>query len=172
MRSLAPDRARLENKRPGSFKKGHAKRGGRKKGTSNVISAEYRKAILEAAYRIGYDGNGKGGVIGYFTWFAERHEFIFWTELFVSLLQYEIAVGPPPEEPHRTAEERDQWLRDYIGCEDKFWTKKPKSPVGWTGRDFPVGALMQLAVKKPTIFCKVYTAAFLRPPPKRHRAAA
>jgi hypothetical protein len=31
-----------------------------KRGTPNVISADYKKAILEAAYRIGNDGNGKG----------------------------------------------------------------------------------------------------------------
>jgi hypothetical protein len=172
MRSLAPDRARPENERPGSFNKGHTKRGGRKRGTPNAVSADYRKAIIEAAYRIGYDGNGKNGVIGYFTWVAERHEYIFWTILFVSLLQFEIDVGSSPEEPPRTAEERDQWLRDYIGCGDKTWTKKPRSPVDWTGQDFPVGNLMRLAVKDPKVFCHNYAAAFLRPPPKRRRSAA
>ena len=64
-RGSAPDRARPAYLRPGSFKKGREKRGGRKRGTPNFFSADYKKAILEAAYRIGRDGNGKDGVVGY-----------------------------------------------------------------------------------------------------------
>ena len=52
-RGSAPGRARSEDQRPGSFKKGHKKRGGRQRGTPNKFSAEYKKDILEAANRIG-----------------------------------------------------------------------------------------------------------------------
>ena len=38
-------------------------------------------AILEAAYRIGQDGNGKNGVAGYFLWLGGRHPGIFYTVL-------------------------------------------------------------------------------------------
>ena len=48
-RGSAPGRARSEDQRPGSFKKGHKKRGGRQRGTPNKFSAEYKKHILEAA---------------------------------------------------------------------------------------------------------------------------
>ena len=52
-RGSAPGRARSEDQRPGSFKKGHKKRGGRQRSTPNKFSAEYKKNILEAVYRIG-----------------------------------------------------------------------------------------------------------------------
>jgi hypothetical protein len=79
MRGSAPGRAQPAYLRPGSFKQGHEKRGGRKRGTPNLLSIDYKKAILEAAYRIGQDGNGKNGVVGYLLWVAERHPQIFFT---------------------------------------------------------------------------------------------
>jgi hypothetical protein len=36
-RGSAPDRARADYQRPGSFKSGHEKLGGRKRGTPNLI---------------------------------------------------------------------------------------------------------------------------------------
>ena len=176
-RGSAPDRARAEYQRPGSFKPGHAKLGGRKRGTPNLISADYKKTILEAAYRVGYDGNGKDGAIGYFTWVGERHPMVFYTVLLVSLLPLENAESNTPE-PRRTIEERNQWLRDYIGLTRKNQTKREsvqidsKSRWAWTGQPFPVGGLMHFAVKNPKAFCKLFVAAFLRPPPKRRRPAA
>jgi hypothetical protein len=55
------DRARDSWQRPGSFEPGHKKLGGRKKRTPNRISPSHKKAIREAAHRIGSDGNGKDG---------------------------------------------------------------------------------------------------------------
>jgi hypothetical protein len=49
-RGTSPGRARPPHR--GSFKMGHAKRGGRKKGTPNAISARARKAIWAAAKRV------------------------------------------------------------------------------------------------------------------------
>ena len=63
-RGSAPDRARSADRRPGSFKPGHEKRGGRKRGTPNLFTIDHKKAILEATYRIGQDGDGKDGVLG------------------------------------------------------------------------------------------------------------
>jgi hypothetical protein len=51
-RGTAPGRARDLLQRPGSFRPGHAKVGGRKKGTPNAISPRARKAIAAAAKRI------------------------------------------------------------------------------------------------------------------------
>ena len=65
-RGSAPDRARDAHLRPGSFKKGHRKLGGRKRGTPNAFSPDYKQAILEAAHRVGHDGNGEDGAVGYF----------------------------------------------------------------------------------------------------------
>ncbi len=169
MRGSAPDRARPANLRPGSFKQGHAKLGGRKRGTPNLFSIDYRKAILEAADRIGQDGNGKNGVFGYFMWVGERHPGIFYTVLFVSLLPLQNAESETPEEPRSTTEEIDQSFGEYIGLTRKNRTTGQTVPVE---QDFPVGGLMQLAIEKPKAFCRLYVAAFLRPPTKRRRPAA
>jgi hypothetical protein len=37
-----------------------------------VISPEHKRALLEAAHRVGSDGNGRDGIVGYFTWVGER----------------------------------------------------------------------------------------------------
>jgi hypothetical protein len=72
-RASAPGRQRDASKRPGTFKHGHEKLGGRKRGTPNVFSRDYKKAILEAGYRLGQDGNGKDGIVGYFSWVAHYY---------------------------------------------------------------------------------------------------
>jgi hypothetical protein len=177
-RGSAPNRARLDYARPGSFKSGHEKQGRRKRGTPNLISADYKKAILEAAYRVGQDGNGKDGVVGYFWRVGERHPGIFYPELYTSLLPLEDAESDTPEEPRQTMEELNQWFRDYIGLtgknrtEEKSVQVESQSPWDWTGQPFPVGSLMQIAVADPKAFCTLVAAAFLRPSSKRRRPAA
>jgi len=139
MRGSAPGRAQPAYLRPGSFKQGHEKRGGRKRGTPNLISADYRKAIREAAYRVGQDGNGKNGIVGYFLWVGERHPLIFWTVLYISLLPLEDAESDAPEEPRWTMEELNQSVRDDIALTGKNRTKRqtvqiePQSRWDWTG---------------------------------------
>ncbi len=71
-RGSAPNRAREASQRPDSFGKGHAKMGGRKRGTPNVVTRELKTAILRAAYRLGSDGRGKDGVVGYLTRIAKN----------------------------------------------------------------------------------------------------
>jgi len=177
MRGSAPGRAQPAHLRPGNVKQGNEKRGARKPGTPNLFSIDYKKAILEAAYRVGQDGNGKNGVRGYFSWVALRDPRIF-CMLLGSLLPLENAESNTPEEPRRTREERDRWFRDYIGLTGKDRTKRQTAHVesesswDWTGQPFPVGSLMQIAVADPKAFCKLLAAAFLRPPTKRRRPAA
>ncbi len=177
MRGSAPGRAQPAHLRPGSFKQGHEKRGGRKRGTPNLFSIDYKKAILEAAYRVGQDGNGKNGVRGYFSWVALRDPRIF-CMLLGSLLPLENAESNTPEEPRRTREEINEQLRDYIGLTSKNRSRgqtahvESESSWDWTGQPFPVGSLMQIAVAHPKAFCKLFAAAFLRPQTTRRRAAA
>jgi hypothetical protein len=172
-RGSAWGRAQPQHLRPGSFKRGHEKRGGRKRGTPNLLSVDFKKAILEAAYRIGYDGNGKNGVCGYFLWVGERHPKIFYTVLLAGLLRLEIAQGGAPEGTRWPRHEIDQRLRNHIGFTDKNRTMGRNAPVdarsqwSWTGQPLPVGGLMQLAVENPKDFCKLYVAAFMRPQTKR-----
>jgi hypothetical protein len=136
MRGSAPNRAQPDYARPGSFKKkGREKRGGRKRGTPIVISIDYKKAILEAAYRVGNDGNGKDGLVGYFSWVALRHPEIFCTILLGSLLTLEFAESNAPEEPRRTREETKN------GTRGQTVHVESQSPWDWTGQPFPVGSL-------------------------------
>ena len=167
-RGSAPGRAQPSDLRPGSFKPGHEKRGGRKRGTPNLFSIDYKRAILEAAYRIGQDGNGKNGITGYFSWVATRHPRVC-ASLLMNVLALQYAEGDASEEPRWTIEEMDQSVRDYIGLTGQHRTK---GQWGWTGQDFPVGTLMQLAVENPKDFCTLVAAAFLRPPTKRRQTAA
>jgi hypothetical protein len=56
-------RARDASQRPATFQNGHRKFGGRKKGTPNVVTKDLKIATIEAATRIGSDGNGKDGLV-------------------------------------------------------------------------------------------------------------
>jgi hypothetical protein len=172
MSGSAPGRAQPADRRPGSFKPGHEKRGGRERGTPNLLSIDFKRGLFEAAYRIGQDGNGKNGIVGYFMWVAEYHPPIFVSGL-ANVLVLEYAERDTPEEPRSTIEEINQAVRDYIRLTDKNRAKgKPvqvesESPWAWTGQTFPVGSLMQLAVENPKAFCTLCAAAFLRLPSNR-----
>ena len=176
-RGSAPNRDRPDYERPGSFKAGHQKVGGRKRGTPNVLTADYKRAILEAAHRVGNDGNGKDGVVGYFAWVALHHGSVFGSLLLINILRLEFIESSASEEPRRTIGEVNEGIRDYIGLAPGNLTKPeavhvaPGSPWDWTGRDFPVGSLMHLAVENPKEYCTLVAAAFLRPPKKRRTPA-
>jgi hypothetical protein len=60
-RGSAPGRDRDALQRPGSFEKGHKKLGGRKRGTPNVMTREYKEAVIQVANQLG----GKDGLLGY-----------------------------------------------------------------------------------------------------------
>ena len=173
-RGSAWDRARPDYLRAGDFKRGHKKLGGRKPGTKNLFSTEHKMAILEAAYRVGYDGNGKDGVRGYLTWIGERDPGFFYAKLWVSLLLLEEAEGCAPERP-RPMVENNQVLRDLISrkdqrrAADQAAQDKSQAPRGWTGQPSPVGDLMQLAVENYQAFCKLIIAGLLQPSAKRRR---
>lgn len=178
-RGSAPDRARPDDVRPGSFKSGHEKRGGRERerGTPNLISVDYKKALFEAAYRVGYDGNGEDGVVGYLRWVAIGHAAIF-PAVLSNIMPLQVAESNLPEKPRWTMEEINQRVRDYLsqqaktGRRRKPFRLKSRSPWDWTGQPFPVGALMQIAVADPKAFCTELAAAFLPPPTKRRGVAA
>jgi hypothetical protein len=174
-RGSAPDRARPDYARPGSFKTGHEKLGGRKLGTPNKISANHRKAVLEAAYRVGNDGNGKDGVLGYFLWVGRRFPEIIYTRLLVACLEME-ANGSMPEEPRQSVEELNAWIRNYIGIADAKRTNRKtadsRSRAHSSGPDFEVDGLMRLAVEKPRVFCDLFIAVLARTPTKRRGPAA
>ena len=124
-RGSAPERAQPAHLRPGSFKPRHKKLGGRKRGTPNAFSADYKESIFEAAFRVGRDGNGKDGILGYFLWLGERYPEIFYTELWINLLPLEEAESNAPEEQRRTIDEINRSVRERIERKGKNQTRRP-----------------------------------------------
>ena len=81
-------------KQPAStFKKGHKKLGGRKKGTPNRINRNLIEVMLKAAGQVGSDGKGKDGIGGYFRRLAGKKE-----GYFVSLLRPAVQKQLPATE--------------------------------------------------------------------------
>jgi len=158
-RGSAPGRARDPWQSSGTFEPGHAKLGGRKKGTRNVISPEHKMVLLEAAHRVGNDGNGKDGAFGYFRWVATRDLTFFYVNIWMRLLDlevYEAAVRA--EAPCVTNALDDQMSRSAP-------TKKPWSfELSRDGPNAEVEGLMRLAIERPKVFCKLFCAALLTPP--------
>lgn len=147
-RGSAPGRARDASERPGSFKPGHKKAGGRKKGTPNRISADFKSAVTAVADRVGMDGMGKGGVVGYFRYLARRYP-----EAYCKLLSRIIDIEDVyPERLSRTADQLDADLRQSIRTDDQ-----------------PFDELTVMAIKEPEAFCTAI-AALLPPPSKRRRS--
>ena len=137
LRGVSPGRARDTLQRSGSFEPGHKKRGGRKKGSRNVISPEHKRALLEVAHRVGSDGNGRNGIVGYFTWVAERDLTFFYVELWSRLLELQIH----DEAMSATNEPGDR-------------KKQPMTFELREGPDDEVRELMSLAIMRPKQFCK------------------
>ncbi len=163
-RGSAWGRAREAWQRPGSFEPGHAKRGGRKKGTRNLITPEHKAALLEAADRVGYDGNGKDGVDGYFKYVWERDPDFFYVKLCpggcIDLEAYEATIRAEAA-AGRTNERHDETPRPSAR------TKKPrrrKAP------DAEIEGLMRLAMEQYKTFCRLFIAALT--PPKGWRVRA
>lgn len=160
-RGSAPDRARASYQRPGSFEPGHKKLGGRKKGTPNQISASHKQAMREAIHRIGYDGNGKDGGVGYFMWVAWRDLDFFYADVWLGLLELEeyhagMGIASAPETIN---EEAPKHVR----------RKKKTRPLDWLrGDDDAYESLvrdyMRMAVEHYKAFGKMFVAAFLVPP--------
>jgi hypothetical protein len=158
-RGSAPGRARDALQRSGSFEPGHKKRGGRKKGFRNVISPEHKRALFDAALRVGSDGNGRGGIVGYFAWVAERDLTFFYVDLCSRLLELQIHEEAMSPAAHGTTNEPGD---------------RKKQPMAFElrgGPDDEVQDLMNLAIERPKQFCKALCAALLTPP-KGWRARA
>jgi hypothetical protein len=160
-RGSAPDRARDDLQRPGDFERGHKKLGGRKKGTPNRISPSHKRAMREAIHRIGYDGYGKDGEVGYFKWVAERDLTFFYVDVWSRLLEVQIyAAAMGGSSPRVT-----------MNAPPRHALRKIKThPSGWwlRGDDDAYESLVQdymgMAVGQYKTFCKFYVAAFLTPP--------
>jgi hypothetical protein len=81
-------------RKQGTFKTGHKKLGGRKKGTPNRINSNLIERIVQAAEQVGADGKGKDGVDGYLQMLADQK-----TGYFVGLLRQAVQRQVPTAEP-------------------------------------------------------------------------
>jgi hypothetical protein len=84
----------MRKRRPGTFKKGHKKFGGRKKGTPNRINSDLIERIVQAAGTVGSDGKGKDGVDGWLQMLAGKK-----TGYFVGLFRQAVQKQVPATEP-------------------------------------------------------------------------
>jgi hypothetical protein len=179
-RGSAPDRARSADDRPGSFKKGHKKIGGRKKGTPNRVSPNLKRVILEAAYRVGCDGTGKDGVRGYFAWVAVQHTHVFVVELLSRCLEIE---STPPYQRQLSREEVDKGIQDFIRANPTTPQRPSSEPSVTTTLRAPlnralgdyndqVNVYMEMAMTAPKAFCKILGGALPVLPRKSSRCLA
>jgi hypothetical protein len=87
--------------KPSLFQKGHAKMGGRQKGTRNKFGGDLREAVVAGIQAVGFMQragkkrgwkHGQGGVQGFIEWLA-LHEPKTAAALFARVLPYFINVG-------------------------------------------------------------------------------
>jgi len=117
----------MRKQRPGTFKKGHKKLGGRKKNTRNRFNKDLIQAIVQAAEQVGSDDRGKGGVEGYLKRLAGEK-----TGHFVSLFRQAVQKQVPAAEPenevvYATAQDFRQALLDR-GVHTTLLPPPPRDP--------------------------------------------
>ena len=158
-RGSAPGRARASSQRPGSFKPGHRKVGGRRKGTRNKLGRDVKRALLAAATLIGDNGAGRRGAFGYFTLLGKCDPKLFYTELWIRLVDieaYDAARG------HRTPRE------DEIDCEESADERIRRWEIQFSHVPEHLKSTVELyiavAVVFPKLFVRLFAAAFLTPP--------
>jgi hypothetical protein len=187
MRGRSPGRARdpdpRTGHRTGDFKARHGKLGGRRKGTPNLISADLKKKLFEAVSRIGSDGNGKDGLVGYLKWVAMYYPEAYLREilmrtlawqLFDDLLRAKHQLVDSADEPPATAAELDHWVRRYIGkrtdsAVPTITTDPGQRLAAAAAAAAGTDTLLHLAVAAPQGFCELLGAAGLPLPKYRPR---
>jgi hypothetical protein len=156
-RGSAPDRARESWQRPGSFEKGHQKRGGRRKNTSNKFGPDVKRALLAAVTLIGDDGAGRRGAVGYFSLLAKCDPTLFYTQLWIRSLDWEAYQDA---RSHLTPTEHE--------IEESTEAKIRRWQIAWSHvPDYlapRVQQYVQMAIIFPKEFIKFFAAAFLTPP--------
>jgi hypothetical protein len=150
-RGSAPGRARDASQRPGSFKPGHKKLGGRKKGTPNRISAEHKRAVMAVADRVGMDGMGDGGLVGYLCYLARQYPGAFCKALCRIM---DLQEASPKRFSH-TAYQLDADFRQPILTDNH----EPE--------DARIDELIVMAMREPEAFSAALTALLPRPSKRR-----
>jgi hypothetical protein len=153
-RGSAPGRARDASERPGSFKAGHKKVGGRKKGTPNRISADYKRAVMAVADRVGMFGMGEGGLVGYLRYLARQYPPAY-CKLLCRLMDIQEAY---PERFSHTVDQLDVGLRQSIRTDNQ------------QSEDALTDELIVMAIKEPEAFSVALGALVPRPSKRRRQS--
>jgi hypothetical protein len=151
-RGTALGRERDASQRPGTFKPGHKKVGGRNPGTPNALSANYKRAVIAAAYFVGRDGKGADGLVGYC-----QRLLIECPEVGSMLLARMFLLEDVPDDRPLTKEQNNKEVRDFIGA-NKTGSPEPALTTEW-----PIPDLMRIAVKYPRDFGKLFAAMIPQP---------
>jgi hypothetical protein len=165
-RGTAPGRERDASQRPDTFKPGQKRLpgSGRKNGTPNALSTDYKRAVIAAAYFVGRDGKGAGGLVGYF-----QRLLFECPEVGLMLLarMFLHEDGWPPDDWTRTNEQINEQVRDLIGRANKTGSGSPEPAT----TEWPIPDLMRIAVKYPKDFGKRFAAMVPQPRgrPRRSR---
>ncbi len=144
---------------------------GRPKGPGDVFSPALRYGLVATAHRIGFDGTGRDGVIGYFAWLALYRPEIYATEILPGLLRSQ--RGPSASRPRRGHAAR---INRAIAA--WLWLAPPPRTAGAgrppdpeetkaaarLGGPTDVGNLLHAALRAPRKFCRLWAAAFMTPP--------
>jgi hypothetical protein len=106
-----PGRGQIANG-GGLYRKGHKKIGGRKKGVQNTLTRELKEAIINAAIRLGADGNGKDGLEGYLMMLGREEKRTFGMLLRAVLpMQVNASVTTTVNVKYKTLEEASEEAR-------------------------------------------------------------
>jgi hypothetical protein len=117
------------------FKKGHKKLGGRQKGTPNVTTRMVQDAMLLAAEGLGEDGEGKNGVVGFYTMIGRNYPPVLAQSL-AKLLPLQVAerAKEVPKKIYKTSEEISAALRaaglPEASIYDLEYCEEPSPPEG------------------------------------------
>jgi hypothetical protein len=162
-RGTAPGRARDALQRPGTFKPGHKKLGGRKKGTPNALSTDYKRAVMAAAYFVGRDGKGADGLVGYC-----KRLLIQCPDIGLMLLERMFLRDDswPADDRPLSKEQTNREARDFIGA-NKTGSDSRKRALT---TEWPIPDLMRLAVKHPKDFGKMLAAMVPLPSGRSRRS--
>lgn len=159
IRGSALGRARDDTQRSGSFRPGHEKLGGRKRGTPNAISPDIKHLILRAATRVGFDGAGKDGLVGYLTWVAQYRPPIYAKMLSIVLVLDDVTNERVEK---RGIRELNEDIAEFLGSD------QPGRYVYWPQFEYEIheddllDILTNLAIMEPSTFCKLLGALLPR----------
>lgn len=135
------------------FKKGHKKVGGRKKGVRNKVPGFVKKAMVDAAARIGLDGHGFAGLVGFVIRVGILDPQALMRSL-IRLLSAELRSKPTVQYMMDPSKLTDEEVATYLRFEEKCRRPPPRekktSQIDIDVMHRKVQELIQQAQSKPS----------------------